>query len=130
MLDRLRLQGKFDKHFTGGAICHISVGEKIKDKSILIDLMHYAAKCGVVYWSVNYALKRCKNNHIFVDGETCPVCGEGIDYVCSRVVGYFSRIDNWSETRREFDWKNRKFYNNNEINEFTVDPNYKEMRKD
>lgn len=110
MLDRLRLQGKFDSHFSGGAICHINVGEKIKDKQTLIDLMEYAAKCGVVYWAVNYALHRCEDDHVFVSGETCPVCGKGIHHTTTRVVGFFTNVANWNEVRRTFDWKNRQFY--------------------
>ena len=110
MLDRLRLQGKFDDKFSGGAICHINVGEKIKDVQTLIDLMVYSAKCGVVYWAVNYALKRCEDGHIFVDGETCPNCGKPIDTVVTRVVGFFTNVANWNEIRRNFDWKDRQFY--------------------
>ena len=110
MLDRLRLQGKFDGKFSGGAICHVNVGNRIKDADALIDLMKYAAKCGVVYWAVSYALKRCKDNHIFVDGETCPECGKPIDSVVMRVVGFFTKVENWSETRREHDFKHRQFY--------------------
>ena len=110
MLDRLRLQGKFDSHFSGGAICHINVGEKIKEKQTLIDLMEYAAKCGVVYWAVNYALHRCEDNHVFVSGETCPICGKEIHHTTTRVVGFFTNVANWNEVRRTFDWNNRQFY--------------------
>lgn len=110
MLDRLRLQGKFDCKFSGGAICHVNVGEKIKNKQILIDLMVYSAKCGVVYWAVNYALKRCINSHVFVDEDICPFCGEGIDHVSTRVVGFFTNVNNWNKVRRNNDWKNRQFY--------------------
>lgn len=111
MLDRLRLQGKFDSHFSGGAIAHINIGEKIKNKKLLKDLMIYAAKCGVVYWACNYALHRCEENHCFIDGDTCPICGKPIETTVSRVVGFFTNIANWNETRREYDWKNRQFYN-------------------
>jgi len=110
MLDRLRLQGKFDNKFSGGAICHINVGEQIKSVDTMIDLMVYSAQCGVVYWAVNYALKRCEDDHIFIDGETCPVCGKGIDTVVTRVVGFFTNVANWNEVRRKHDWKNRQFY--------------------
>lgn len=110
MLDRLRLQGKFDDKFSGGAICHINIGEKINSKQTMIDLMRYAAECGVVYWAINYALKRCVRDHVFVDGETCPICGGKIDHVCTRVVGFFTNISNWNEVRRTFDFTNRQFY--------------------
>lgn len=115
VLDRLRLQGKFDSHFSGGAIAHINLEERVKDKESLKELMIYAAKCGVIYWAVNYAIHRCIDNHCFVDGKTCPVCGKPIETTVSRVVGFFTNIANWNETRREHDWKNRQFYNTNDI---------------
>lgn len=110
VLDRLRVQGKFDGKFSGGAICHVNIREKIKDKQILIDIMRYAAKCGVVYWAVNYALKRCINSHVFIDEDICPFCGNSIDHISTRVVGFFTNVNNWNETRRNHDWKNRQFY--------------------
>ena len=110
MLDRLRLQGKFDGKFSGGAVCHVNVGEKIKDKQILIDLMKYAAKCGVVYWAINYALKRCKNSHVFVDEDICPFCGEDVDHVTTRTVGFFTNVAHWNKVRREYEFPKRQFY--------------------
>lgn len=115
MLDRLRLQGVFDNKFSGGAICHVNIGEQIKDKNKMIDLMVYAAKCGVVYWAVNYALKRCENDHVFIDTDICPVCGKDIDRVITRVVGFFTNVANWNEVRREYDWPNRQFYSGEKI---------------
>ncbi|MCP4341332.1 MAG: ribonucleoside-triphosphate reductase [Desulfobulbaceae bacterium] len=110
MLDRLRLQGKFDSKFSGGAICHVNVGERIKDVATMMDLMDYAAKCGVVYWAVNYALKRCEEGHIFVDGDTCPKCGKPTASVVVRVVGFFTEVANWNEVRREHEFPLRQFY--------------------
>jgi ribonucleoside-triphosphate reductase len=110
MLDRLRLQGKFDNKFSGGAICHVNVGERIKDKQTLIDLMEYAAKCGVVYWAVNYVLKRCKNSHVFVDEDICPFCGEEVDHATTRTVGFFTNVDHWNKVRREYEFPKRQFY--------------------
>lgn len=76
LLERLELQGKFDKLISGGAICHINIDSEITDPQKMMDLMEYAAKQGVVYWAVNYKLHICKNNHTWVGLEHCPVCGE------------------------------------------------------
>jgi len=110
ILERLRLQGKFDNKFSGGAICHINVDTKIKNKQILIDLMKYAAKTGTVYWCINYSLKRCKEDHVWIDGEMCPVCGESIDKIITRVVGFFTIVDSWNKVRRKEDYPNRVQY--------------------
>ncbi|MCK5607852.1 ribonucleoside-triphosphate reductase [Candidatus Pacearchaeota archaeon] len=110
MLDRLKLQGMFDKHFSGGAICHVNVGEQITDVEKMKDLMRYAAKCGVIYFAVNYALKRCEDDHLWVNGDTCPTCGKAIDRIVTRVVGFFTNVKNWNKTRREHDLNYRQFY--------------------
>ena len=110
MLERIRLQGKFDNKFSGGAVCHINVGEEIKDKNLLIDLMKFTARAGVIYWSVNYLMKRCKNNHVFIDGSICPTCGSDVDRCITRCVGFFTNVSNWSKVRREIDFPKRQFY--------------------
>jgi len=72
--------------------------------------MEYAAKCGVVYWAVNFRLSCCANKHTWVGTEHCPVCGGDTDSVITRVVGFFTAVKNWVPTRREYDWPNRQFY--------------------
>ena len=113
MLDRLELQGKFDSLCSGGAICHINVGEQISSKERMMELMDYAANKGVVYWAVNYAIKRCLNKHVWIDGEVCPYCGGKVEEVTTRVVGFFTNVAHWNPTRREYDWPNRQFYGGN-----------------
>lgn len=110
VLDRIKLQGAFDKKFSGGAICHINVGEKIDDVEQIMELMDYAAECGVVYWAINYALHRCDLGHCWVDGSTCPICGGEITDTITRVVGFFTSVKNWNSTRRTYDWPKRQFY--------------------
>lgn len=111
MLTRLDLQGMFDGYCSGGAICHINIGTKIKDEERLIELMDYAAEKGVVYWAVNYAIKRCTDNHSWIDGDTCPICGKPVDAVTTRVVGFLTNVAHWNPERKTYDWPNREFYN-------------------
>lgn len=111
MLTRLELQGKFDGLCSGGAICHVNVGETIDDVNKMTALMDYAAKCGVVYWAVNYAIKRCENGHVWVGKEDiCPACGEAVHSTTTRVVGFFTNVNNWNPERREYDWPDRQWY--------------------
>ncbi|HEY8805771.1 MAG TPA: anaerobic ribonucleoside-triphosphate reductase, partial [Clostridium sp.] len=44
LLDRIMLQGKFDKHFSGGAICHLNIDTRIEDENKLVDLIVTCAK--------------------------------------------------------------------------------------
>lgn len=113
LLDRIKLQGMFDKHFSGGAICHLNVDAEIEDTKDIMDLIRITAKMGVVYHAINYVLSECKNGHMSVtNGNTCLICGEEIVNKYSRVVGFLTAVKNWHRVRREQDFPNRQFYNN------------------
>lgn len=88
MLDRMKLQGIFDKKFSGGAICHINVDTHIKDKEKIKNLIKTASKMGIVYWAINYNLQECTSGHISVGrNENCSICGSPIENNYTRVVG-------------------------------------------
>ena len=115
MLKRIHVQGLLDKHFSGGAICHVNVDERLEDATKLADLIRYCAKQGVVYWAVNYALGLCPKHGMTVvkhEGTEalCPTCGEKME-TFTRVVGFLTNTKNWHKVRRENDWPNRQFYN-------------------
>ena len=111
MLDRIKLQGIFDKKFTGGAICHINVETEIDDEQKIVDLIKYCAKQGVVYWAINYNLQECENSHLTVGkNENCSICGKPIINNYTRVVGFLTNTKNWNPTRRKIDYPNRVFY--------------------
>lgn len=111
MLDRIKLQGFFDKHFTGGAICHLNVEQRIDNPEKLENLIELCAKQGVIYWAVNYNLQLCENGHMTVGrGEVCSVCGGKIIDNFTRVVGFLTSPRNWHKVRREVDYPNRTFY--------------------
>lgn len=115
MHDRLRLQGMFDSKLSGGAIAHINVGDPIQNTDTMVSLMEYAAKCGVVYWAINYRLNCCKSRHTWVGTDICPTCGEHWDSQITRVVGFFTTVKNWNPVRREKDWPNRQFYKEEDL---------------
>jgi ribonucleoside-triphosphate reductase len=111
MLDRIRLQGLFDRHFSGGAICHLNIEQRIEDPQDLADLIRFCAKQGVVYWAPNYNLQRCEAGHMSVGtGETCVICGGLVTDNFTRVVGFLTNVRHWHEVRREHDAPNRQFY--------------------
>lgn len=111
MLDRIHIQGTFDKHFSGGAICHLNVGERIDDSSKIEELIKTCAKEGVVYFAINYNLQRCAYGHMSVGrNKLCPVCGNDIVDNFTRVVGFLTNTKNWSKERRWYDYPKRQFY--------------------
>lgn len=112
LLDRIKLQGLFDSHFSGGAICHINVDTKINDENLIVDLIKTCARMGVIYWAINYNLQECENSHMSIGkNEKCSVCGGNIVNNFTRVVGFLTNTKNWHKVRREQDYPNRKFYN-------------------
>lgn len=111
MLDRIRLQGMFDEHFSGGAIAHINVAERIEDPETIVELIKHCAKQGVVYWAINYTLRQCAYGHMSVgQGKSCPSCGHDIVEEYTRVVGFLTNVKNWHIIRRVHDWPSRQFY--------------------
>lgn len=116
LFDRIKLQGLFDSHFSGGSICHLNVETQIADVKDMEDLIRVAAKKGVVYFAINYVLSQCTNGHMSVtNGDKCLVCGEPITDKYSRVVGFLTNIKNWHKVRRDEDFPNRQFYQGEEI---------------
>jgi ribonucleoside-triphosphate reductase len=111
LLDRMKLQGMFDKEFSGGAICHINVDMIIEDVEKIKKLIKTAAKMGIVYFAINYNLQECENGHISVGKEKiCSICGQKIVNNYTRVVGFLTNTKNWHKIRRELDYPYRQFY--------------------
>ncbi len=113
MFDRIKLQGMFDEHMTGGAILHLNVEDKITDVKFMENLIIESVKAGVIYFAVNYNLQQCKNEHMTVGkNKKCPVCASNIVSNFTRVVGFLVNVSNWHSKRREWDYPERKWYDN------------------
>lgn len=111
LLDRIKLQGMYDQHMTGGAICHLNVDSKIDKVEDMMVLIEYSAKAGVIYFAINYNLQKCENDHMSVGKATkCLICGSRITDNFTRVVGFLTNTKNWHSKRRQFDHPNRKWY--------------------
>ncbi|MCE5220019.1 MAG: anaerobic ribonucleoside-triphosphate reductase [Clostridium sp.] len=111
MLDRIKLQGLFDKHFSGGSILHINIDSPIEDINSIIELIRSTAKMGVVYFALNYNLQECEEGHMSVGRkDNCEICGKLIINNYTRVVGFLTNTKNWHKVRREEDYPSRKWY--------------------
>jgi len=116
VLDRIKLQGIFDEHFSGGAIAHINIDTPIEDLSQIENLIETCAKMGVVYFAINHIIAECENGHICVTaGDQCTICGKKIINKFTRVVGFLTAIHNWHEIRREKDFPNRQWYKETDV---------------
>jgi ribonucleoside-triphosphate reductase len=117
--DRFKVQGKFDSSTSGGSILHINIDEvEHITPSQFRKLFDVALKTKTVYWALNYVYISCENGHYFIgNNETteCPICNSNKLNYFSRVVGFITNIQNWIETRRNWEFPNRKFYNGSKL---------------
>ena len=116
VLDKLYMMSKnfATDMLDGGAAAHINLSEHLSSKQYFM-LLEYAAKVGCSYWTVNVPNAKCECGFITKHPITkCPKCGsEKIEYY-DRVIGYLTKINNWSEGRR-IEQKNRQYLTDKKI---------------
>jgi ribonucleoside-triphosphate reductase len=114
--DRIKLQGLFDKHFSGGSILHLNIVDKITHKDFIKKLIKHAVKQGVIYHAINYNIQKCENMHVTIGKNIkCPTCNSNIIENITRIVGYLVPVSNWGLERRKEDYPNREFYQKEEL---------------
>jgi ribonucleoside-triphosphate reductase len=117
IFDRIKLQALFDKHFSGGSICHLNMVDKITSKPFMKKLIKETIKKGVIYHAVNYNIQKCIDNHITIGKNiVCSKCGKEIVENLTRIVGFLVPVKNWNKERRTIDYPNRVWYNKEEVN--------------
>ena len=95
---------------------HISCDERLEDVEDMKSLIKLCAKQGVIYFAINYLLRRCEEGHMTVGSDKiCPICGKSIEDFYTRVVGFLTNIKNWHKVRREEDAPNRQMYSKDSI---------------
>lgn len=109
LISRAKIDGKLSKYFGGGVITHLNISSKTS-KQQMIDLIKFAASCGLDHFALNACFAKCEDGHVsLTNGDTCPICGEPIKTKYTRVVGYMTPVENWVKERREFEFPRRKF---------------------
>lgn len=104
IFDRVKLSGAYDSQCSGGSIMHITIDSKVS-KETMKDFVISTLGAGVKYFAFNYKINQCKDcSHIFVgEHEVCPECGSKELEKFTRVVGFLTKISQWSQTRQEED---------------------------
>jgi ribonucleoside-triphosphate reductase len=108
--DRIEVEQRVQKYFTGGVMMHIFLGEEPEPEA-LADLAKKLTQTELVYWSYTPAVTHCNTCEKTFTGlyAKCPSCGsENID-VWSRIIGYYRPLRNWNPQRRKEFWT-RKHY--------------------
>lgn len=113
--ERLEEAGAYDLLFSGGAITHAQINEKISKKQAE-HIIKFAAKCNNQHFAINTIMTYCVNNH-YTQGkhDKCPECGGDVKDYYTRIVGYFIPISAANKVRREWEFPRRTFVDVPEI---------------
>lgn len=118
IVEKMKRDGEINALMTGGSIVHYSVDSKLTSQQAKTMIMK-AIDAGAEHFALNCVYSECKECGKVEKGnfETCPHCGGKKLIHLSRVIGYFSIIENWSPDRRKYDFPNRKFISSEQIKE-------------
>lgn len=107
--EKMAEEARLGKYLTGGGICHLNVGEKITPQQAK-KLIGTALETGLEHFAVNSVYSICDDEHWTLGKvDKCPKCGKPITDWSTRVVGFQTRVKNWSRPKREGDFFQRVY---------------------
>ena len=88
-------------YLDGGSAAHINLSEHLSKKQYQY-LLEYAAKEGCQYFTFNIPNCQCDDCGFIAKQpfEICPKCGSTHISLWDRIIGYLTKIKNWSEGRQ------------------------------
>ena len=103
VLDKIEMHGNdyIGDYLDGGSAAHINLSEHLSSAQYDVLLKH-AAKTGCSYLTFNVPNSECADCGWIgkTPVDVCPKCGSvNINY-WDRIIGYLTKINNWSEGRR------------------------------
>ncbi len=103
LVDRIVEQSKYHSMIESGAITHCFIGEERPDAESIAHLMtevFHRTQSAQVCVSPEFTF--CDSCHHQTRGllESCPECGSSEVVGETRVVGYFSKVQNWNKSKR------------------------------
>ena len=103
VLDKIKLHGKqISQALSGGQACHINLDTHLSKEQYL-KLLDIAMKEGCNYFTFNIPMSECKDCHHIVNApiKECPICKSNNIAYYTRIIGYLTKVDNWSNPRQE-----------------------------
>lgn len=96
-----------------GSAAHINLSEHLSVEQYE-RLIKYAAEVGCQYFTWNIPNCECECGFIAKQPfSKCPKCGSTHVYLWDRIIGYLTKINNWSEGR-QIEQKTRVYSKNND----------------
>lgn len=103
VLDKIRLHGRnyIGEYIDGGAACHINLDSHLSTEQYT-KLLKYAAEVGCQYFTFNVPNCECEDCHYIAKQPfvECPKCGSTNISLWDRIIGYLTKIKNWSSGRQ------------------------------
>ena len=116
ILEKIRMHGaKYNgDYLDGGSAAHLNLSEHLSSQQYY-DILKYAGDNGCSYLTFNIPNSECRECGWIGKTPTdkCPNCGSTKVDKYDRVIGYLTKIKNWSEGR-QIEQKKRVYQNANE----------------
>lgn len=103
LVDRIVEQSKYHSLIESGAITHCFIGEERPDADSIAHLMtevFHRTQSAQVCVSPEFTFCESCNHQTRGLLESCPECGSEDVVGETRVVGYFSKVQNWNKSKR------------------------------
>lgn len=103
LIERIDGQARFHTMIESGAIIHAFIGEERPEAAAVRSLVTKTwEKTNAAQLTISPEFTVCRACERTARGlrENCPECGSDRVHGLSRVVGYFSRIDNWNRSKQ------------------------------
>ncbi|RKY56580.1 MAG: ribonucleoside triphosphate reductase, partial [Candidatus Neomarinimicrobiota bacterium] len=110
IFEALDLQDEIQTKYTGGTVLHIFVGERIKDTSVVRNLIRKICEnYHLPYFTITPTFSICPGHgYLFGEQNVCPKCGAECE-IYSRVVGYLRPVNQWNRGKRK-EFEQRKTF--------------------
>ncbi len=102
LLTRIRIQSKFHTMIESGAIIHAFVGEHLPPAESILNLVKKTyEKTQAAQITISPEFTICNDCHRTAPGrsDVCTLCASSNVYQITRIVGYYSRINNWNKSK-------------------------------
>ena len=104
VLEKIRMHGKnyIGEYLDGGAACHINLDSHLSSKQYK-HILEYAAKNGCNYLTFNVPNAECQDCGFIAKQpfDKCPKCGSDHVDLYDRIIGYLTKVKNWSDARQK-----------------------------
>lgn len=107
LVTRAVVDGALNRSYSGGGICHLNIGAAVTPTQMK-RLIIFAIEKGLDHFALNPVFSKCVKGHVCIGrSPTCVKCGADIESEVTRVVGYFTPVEDWASVRREWEFPKR-----------------------